>query len=225
LVELLKTRFINPNFPQGQALTMLEAIRFSYRFMQTLVDTNAKDPKIRFAKLIAFLHEWQPLVEAIEALLHPDPCKRPQLEPCSAKEDFQNWVYCYFEPVGKLIVLESGQGPELIFSVYIRWRPGDKPIITNSLEGALIDPSSGATLGLFHPGGVISKIEGQQFAQVNLDLTVTDLNGNLLTGIFEIKATVNGVDMGVAVIREGRLSGIAPYTTVAWTDSNNYLRI
>src|SRR6202040_4379872 len=25
LVELLKTRFINPNFPQGQALTLLEA--------------------------------------------------------------------------------------------------------------------------------------------------------------------------------------------------------
>ena len=46
LVELLKTQFINPNFPQGKALAILESIRFSYRFLQTLVDTTSKDPKI-----------------------------------------------------------------------------------------------------------------------------------------------------------------------------------
>ena len=27
--------------------------------------------------------------------------------------DFRNWVYCYFERIGKLIVLESGEGPQL----------------------------------------------------------------------------------------------------------------
>ena len=55
LVELLKTRFINPSFPQGQALTILESIRFSYRFLQTLVDTGSTNPLVRFAKLIDFL--------------------------------------------------------------------------------------------------------------------------------------------------------------------------
>ncbi len=33
LVELLKTQFINPNFPQGRALSILESIRFSYRLI------------------------------------------------------------------------------------------------------------------------------------------------------------------------------------------------
>lgn len=57
LVELLKTRFINPNFPQGKALAILESIRFSYRFLQTkFVDPDkAKPATIRFAKLIEFL--------------------------------------------------------------------------------------------------------------------------------------------------------------------------
>jgi hypothetical protein len=112
LVELLKSQFINPNFPQGKALTILESIRFSYRFLQTLVD-GGKDPKIRFAKLIAFLEKWQPLVPTINAWLHPDPCKQQKVDLCAESEDFRNWVYCYFEQIGQLIVLESGEGPQL----------------------------------------------------------------------------------------------------------------
>ena len=66
LVELLKTRFINPSFPQGEALAILESIRFSYRFLQTLVDTGSTNPLVRFAKLIEFLETYQPLVSQLE---------------------------------------------------------------------------------------------------------------------------------------------------------------
>ena len=52
LVELLKTRFINPGYPQGQALELMERIRFSYRFLQTLVDTNSIDPRVRYAETV-----------------------------------------------------------------------------------------------------------------------------------------------------------------------------
>ena len=83
LVELLKTRFINPNFPQGKALTLLESIRFSYRFLQTLVDTSSTDPKIRFAKLIAFLESLAALGAAIDAMLHPDPCHQHKRGLCA----------------------------------------------------------------------------------------------------------------------------------------------
>lgn len=115
LVELLKTRFINPDFPQGQALTILESIRFSYRFLQSLLDTASDDPKIRFAKLIAFLNTWQPLVPLLNAWLHPDPChQKPRQDDCrDPGADFTNWVYCYFDRIGKLIVLEAGEGPQL----------------------------------------------------------------------------------------------------------------
>ena len=37
LVEILKTRFINPAYPKGEALTLMESIRFSYRFLQSLL--------------------------------------------------------------------------------------------------------------------------------------------------------------------------------------------
>ncbi|MEO8407834.1 MAG: hypothetical protein ABI476_05335, partial [Oxalobacteraceae bacterium] len=105
LVELLKTRFINPNFPQGKALALLESIRFSYRFLQTLLDGSSKDPNIRFAKLIDFLNTSQTSVPLLDARLHPDPCQQQKLDPCiDESKDFRNWVFCYFDRIGKLIV-------------------------------------------------------------------------------------------------------------------------
>jgi hypothetical protein len=113
LVNLLKTRYINPAFPQGKALTIMESIRYSYRYLQKLVDTSSKDPKVRFAKLIDFLNTAQPLVPLVEAMLHPDPCHEQDKIGCLQSMDFHNWVYCYFERIGGLIVLESGEGPLL----------------------------------------------------------------------------------------------------------------
>ena len=112
LVEMLKTRFINPAYPQGRALTILESIRFSYSFLQTLV-VKSTDRKVRFAKLIEFLNNPQTLVPEIDYLLHPDPCHQRNPEHCLPHTDFHNWVYCYFERIGKLIVLESGERPQL----------------------------------------------------------------------------------------------------------------
>ena len=113
LVELLKTQCINPNFPKGKALTLLESIRFSYRFLQTLVDTSSNDPKVKYANLIAFLEIAQPFVPLLDAMLHPDPCHQHRTDWCLKSKDLRNWVYCYFERIGKLIVLESGEGPQL----------------------------------------------------------------------------------------------------------------
>jgi hypothetical protein len=150
LVELLKAQFINPNLPQGQALTILESIRFSYRFLQTLVDASSKDRKIRFAKLIAFLEIWQPLVPAINALLHPDPCKQQKVDLCAESEDFRNWVYCYFDWIGKLTVLESGQGPQLpiegqLFGPQISGGP--QPVGTLRTDGSIVDLTGAVLLG------------------------------------------------------------------------------
>ena len=114
LVDLLKTRFINPALPQGEALAMLESIRFSYRFLQTLVDAGSKDPKIRFAQLIAFLESKQATLPLVLARLHPDLCRQQAQDPCSdERANFRAWVHCYFDRIGKLIVLESGEGPHL----------------------------------------------------------------------------------------------------------------
>ena len=111
LVELLKTRFINPAYPQGEALTLMDSLRFGYRFLKNIVDTST-DPNDPYAALITFLNTNQPLVPLINARLHPDPCHPQTPDPC-AEQDFSNWVRCYFKRIGKLIVLESGEGPLL----------------------------------------------------------------------------------------------------------------
>ncbi len=103
LVELLKTRFINPRLPQGKAMAILENIRYSYRFLQTKVNTNSHDRKARYAELIDFLNTNQPLVQQ-------DPCHPQNPDYCLKKTDFRNWVYCYFERIGRMIVLESSEG-------------------------------------------------------------------------------------------------------------------
>ena len=77
------------------------------------MDPDSTDRKVRFAKLIEFLNSPQTLVPQIDALLHPDPCHQQNPEHCVPHTDFRNWVYCYFERIGKLIVLESGEGPQL----------------------------------------------------------------------------------------------------------------
>lgn len=137
LVEMLRTQFINPNMPRGKALAILESIRFSYRFLQSLIDPNGKTQKDRYAKVIECLDFWQPLVPCAEALLHPDPCGKKIIDWCPKPQDFRNWVCCYFEQLGKLIVLESGEGPQLAFEgrflvVDANWKIHKDGTITDS---------------------------------------------------------------------------------------------
>ncbi len=215
LVDILKTRYINPAFPQGGALTILESIRFSYRFLQTLVDPDtSKSPQLRFAKLIGFLNGTQALIPAFEALLHPDPCHQHDPAQCVESIDFSNWVYCYFERIGKLIVLESGQGPELIATLHYRTsinnQPGSVP-----LEGSLVGMNQ-SKLGLVHSDGSIFQTNGQRFAQINVDLSVSGTDGNPLVGDFGVTIIYNGVELPVALIRNGHIQGIEPYSDVSW---------
>ncbi len=107
LVELLKTQCLNPNIPRGEALQIMQNIAFSYRFLQTLVDYGASNPKDKYKVLIEGLNKAQPLVPIYEELLNPDPCS-PKVDPCADHKDFEKWVYCYFERIGKIIVLENG---------------------------------------------------------------------------------------------------------------------
>lgn len=134
LVALLKTRTLNSNMPTGKALATMLKLRFSYRFLMYLVHTKYKDKKRRFATLIKFLnlaHELIPLLQQAAAAIAQDPCageggSSGSSSPCrrdkhtdhcschcSCESDWRNWVYTWFEKVGKVIVLDSGEGPRL----------------------------------------------------------------------------------------------------------------
>ena len=161
LVDIVRTRFINPNLPTGHALTLMDAIAFSYRFLQSLLDPS--DSNGKYAKLIAFLNTTQPLIPWIDAILHPDPCHR--LDPCHTEspcgcgtpEDFTNWVECYFERIGQLIVLDAGEGPLLPVTGTVKYVDGE-------LE---------QTLGTLTADGLIKDANGSVVARViaNFDAT------------------------------------------------------
>ncbi|WP_295672216.1 hypothetical protein, partial [uncultured Mucilaginibacter sp.] len=114
LIALLETQYINPYMPRGRALDIMESLRFSYRFLQTLVTTPSSDPN-RYAKLITYLQNAQLMVPWLQALMHPDPCHQNCTCNTISCEDIACWVKCYFEKVGQLIVLDSGDGPTLPF--------------------------------------------------------------------------------------------------------------
>ena len=116
LVELLKTQYVNPAYPSGWALTIMDSLRFSYRFLATLVDTK-KDAKDKFCKLICFLNKYEPLAELYQAYIDNGGLKKECPEhrkcTCGCHVDYAFWVCKYFEAIGKLIVLDSGDGPRL----------------------------------------------------------------------------------------------------------------
>jgi hypothetical protein len=197
LVELLKAQFINPNFPQGQALTMLEAIRFSYRFLQTLVDASATDPEVRFAKLIAFLNKFQPLVPAINAFLHPDPCSQKEADWCSKSEDFRNWVYCYFDRIGRLVVLEAGEGPRLPLAgnLYV---DGPAPRCVGILleDGAITLPDGSTVVG--RVGAETKTVNGLE-ETIAAPVTLTgkaNLNAQFGEGRLSVRASADSPIIG-----------------------------
>ncbi len=172
LVELLKTQFINPNFPQGKALTILESIRFSYRFLQTLVDTTSTDPKVRFAKLVDFLEKAQPLVPLLDALLHPDPCQQQKPDWCLGTKDLRNWVYCYFERIGQLIVLEAGEGPRL---------PIEGELFTERFTDGFLPEF----VGTLRKDGTIIDKDGEPIGNVTIDSKVIAVDGQPFIKLFE----------------------------------------
>jgi Tc toxin complex TcA C-terminal TcB-binding domain/Neuraminidase-like domain len=130
LVDLLKTRYINPNMPTGKALTTMERLRFSYRFLQYLVLGTYRDKWRRFSRLIKFLEtadKFLPLAELVQATKEIDLCagqdsdgcgcserKQPQhVCRCSGGDEWTRWVHTWFQRIGRIIVLESGEGPTI----------------------------------------------------------------------------------------------------------------
>jgi hypothetical protein len=113
LVEILRTRFVNPGMPSGPALRLMLAVRASYRFLQALVDTTTTDPTRRFARLVDFLLSQQEVVRDIRRPGKDGPCGPAAQDDGLTHEKLTSWVHCWFERLGQLIVLDSGEHPRL----------------------------------------------------------------------------------------------------------------
>lgn len=114
LVDLLLTETINPCMPKGRAKTILESLHFSYRFLQNYAKVHGLDKMARdlvtlekFADIAPLLKEQIALLTNKADLSCPKPCD-DDVEICD--KDIICWVKCYFEKIGKMIVIESGRG-------------------------------------------------------------------------------------------------------------------
>jgi hypothetical protein len=208
LVDLLKTRFINPNFPQGKALTILENIRFSYRFLQTLV-VPGNDPTARFAKLIEFLEKPQTLLPNLEPLLHPEAevCHKLH-QNCSeiSSDDLKNWVYCYFDRIGQLIVLESGERSQLVVGplIFERDSTPSGPVIP--IEGGIFKEDD-TQIGTFRKDGtIVDDTTGATIGHVTFDLQVLGVGGKPFIDQFggeTLSIRVTGILFPVTISEQG----------------------
>ncbi|MCA1990905.1 MAG: Tc toxin subunit A, partial [Coleofasciculus sp. S288] len=98
LIELLKTRYINPNYLSGKALAYMNSLRFSYRYLQTLVDESQIDISLKYKQLVQLLQDT--LV--------------PPYSDDFDKNYVECWVYKYFTKIGKVIVLENASSCQCI---------------------------------------------------------------------------------------------------------------
>lgn len=96
LVELLETKYLNPSLPEEKKLTILKKIRFSYEFLQSLIEPAAGPDK--YKKLIKFIKENQPPAQI-------DPCNPTNVESSLSETEIEEWVKTSFVEIGQTIVL------------------------------------------------------------------------------------------------------------------------
>jgi hypothetical protein len=117
LVELLATRCLNPHRPEGKAQAISQSIPFSYRYLQNRFQTD-KNPSGK-KQLLEYLLAERKRIQGIEDN-QPIECIVGKSDPDKTidRADLEWWVECYFEDIGKMIVLESGddcQCPDGVF--------------------------------------------------------------------------------------------------------------
>ncbi|MGO4293549.1 neuraminidase-like domain-containing protein [Chitinophaga sp. RAB17] len=101
LVALLKTRFLNFMMPEGRALTIMESLPFSYRYLMTL---SLKEQ----LEAIHNPEKWAASKGLDFKKPTPDPCQPKQRERPIDLKEIEHWLICSFKQVGKIIVLDEG---------------------------------------------------------------------------------------------------------------------
>jgi len=172
LVDMVQTGFVNPHQLQGKDKAILEEISFSYQFLQTLIVSGVAEPEKRYERVAEVLVGTigKLLPQAEESLETPSTGGAgQQQEEASAQtntdasqprspEDIRKWVYDHFERVGKLIVLDSGEGPRLSFhgelwSVEVLIRATRETKVGNISSDGTITDDAGTTIGTVNMAG------------------------------------------------------------------------
>ncbi|GGO53676.1 Tc toxin subunit A-related protein [Streptomyces lasiicapitis] len=210
LVEILRTRFVNPVMPSGPALRLTLAIQASYRFLQTLLDTGTVDPKRRFAKVIEFLVSQQSVVSGLWRRLSQDEaCGPPTEADRLTRAEITAWVHCWFERLGRLIVLDSGERPRLP--------------IAGDLYGP-IGMEDWGKIGHLDHAGTITDLDGAPIGGVDPEGKAALTAGAVLSSIQILSPeglVIGGTDENGFLVRPpsprwGEPGGMLPGTRIRW---------
>jgi hypothetical protein len=111
--DLLRTKFVNPMMPIGKDKVLMESIRFSYRLLQHLT-IGITSVSQRHKALAQFLFGTQAWVQSVLMLQIPptgNSLVKPEVStPTFTESEIISWVSKWFDCVGKLAVLEAGEG-------------------------------------------------------------------------------------------------------------------
>ncbi|KAH6949413.1 hypothetical protein BKA56DRAFT_289382, partial [Ilyonectria sp. MPI-CAGE-AT-0026] len=226
LVSLVKTRYMNPNMPRGRNRTILESIRFSYKYLCTLVDWECNDTNKKFRRLAKFLACWKPWAKEHGVELDED----DDSTLCLCESEILCWLKTWFEAVGKLVVLESGDIPLLPIEGHLvlntvkppppvpHLAPASHPAIPATTDP---DDNGWQDVGYLSRDGKIRKENGEEVAHVSPDGTLRDndeaLYATNLTSqqsLYIVDPTVTSFQNPDDIVQNHILARVIPSTSV-----------
>lgn len=191
LVDIVQTNFANPKLPTGKSKTIFDQLRFSYRFLQTLVDPGSTGPS-RYGRLADFLIRSQHLLSlgaSIQSLGATNEngsasTTGTQRSGRIKDQDLKNWVINNFERMGQITVLESGEGPTLEVSGLVM-------VVNTGPSASNLQPmNSGPVFGILDPknGGRILDSAGVEYNSAPVGVLspqgdVKDASGNTIARV------------------------------------------
>ena len=213
LVEIMQTAFMNPLAMTGKNAKILRNVRVSYRYLQTLVDPSkvGLEPYHKVGKYVA-------------SLIQGD---------SSTKMEIENWIKTNFKAIGKIIVLESNEGP------YLQFKGSKRKIPDLVIRPELKVGKSAPTSDKQPPKKAILRADGLLVNEKGDLLGNVDVNGRLLvlsgqttaTTIVEKFRDYNfsihegdsansvGIISSLEAESPGRIMQTAEEALVTWTES------
>jgi len=166
LVELLKTETLNPNMPRGKSLTIAQSIHLNYqtlsRAKQLLGQEFLSDALVKFEWLLDVVTE----LKKKRSIGDDEPTCEPSEDTVDVSEsDLRHWLKCDFDKIGKMIVLESGEGPRWPIVGELRNLKDDRSEGWITKNGKL--KKDGEIIGYIGPDGVLRNSDGDNFAKVH----------------------------------------------------------
>lgn len=111
LIDIVSTSFVNPFQPTGVAKLVFDSLRYSYRFLQELVDESGASRYDRMAQFVVSHTSELNLLALFERSKLKDLPSASR--DATIEEELKAWITRNFKRMGKILVIDAGQGARL----------------------------------------------------------------------------------------------------------------